>query len=123
MYSGAHYLTRAFPSSCEVRTCERAPQEWFDIDHHTFEVCHDHGLQLRAGEAYTVAENELRVGLDSTPELLKVRCMRTATGTILALELGHHGVIEQEVPMKVTPVQRAALEHMLHDSRRRDNPR
>lgn len=123
MYSGAQYLTSAFPSNCEVRTCERAPQEWFDVDHHTFEVCHEHGLQLRAGEACTVTGKELRVGLDSAPELLKVRCTSTATGTIFALDLGHHGVIEQEVPMKVTPVQSAALEHLLDNSHRRDDLR
>lgn len=104
-----------FPTHCAVRGCENSPQEWFETDQHTFEVCHAHGLQLRAGEAYTVTDAEILAGLDSASELINVRRLRTATGTVFTLEIGHHGVIEDEVPVKVTPQQRAALASLLVD--------
>ena len=90
-------------------------EEWFEIEQSSFEVCHAHGLQLRAGEAFTITDAEILAGLDSASELINVRRLRTATGTVFTLEIGHHGVIEDEVPVKVTPQQRAALASLLGD--------
>jgi hypothetical protein len=113
--SGDDRRTDLFPAHCQVRGCESPPQEWFEIEQHSFEVCHAHGLQLRAGEAFTTTDAEILAGLDSASELINVRRLRTATGTVYTLEIGHHGVIEDEVPVKVTPQQRAALASLLGD--------
>lgn len=91
------------------------PQEWFEFDHHSFDVCSAHGLQLRAGEAHSVQDDELLVGSEAASELLDIRTTATPTGTVLTLRLGHHGMIDQEVPLKVTPTLRASMRDLLGD--------
>lgn len=113
MRSGDHRRTEAFPSQCEVRGCRADPQEWYDIERQTFEVCHPHGLQLRAGEAYTALGGEILVGPDSPSELIDVQCLMTATGAVFTLAIGHHGIVEDEIPMMIGPGQRATLRTLL----------
>lgn len=113
MRSGDHPRIDAFPSRCEVRGCGTEPQEWFDVEQHTFEVCHAHGLQLRAGEAFTPLDGELLVGSDSACELIDVQRLTTATGPLYTLAIGHHGVVEDEIPMMIGPGQRAILRTLL----------
>ena len=91
------------------------PQEWFQLEDADFDVCHAHGLQLRAGESYTTLDDEIHVGPDSASELINIHISKTLTGTVLTLRLGHHGLIEQEIPMLFTPRLRASLRPLLHE--------
>jgi len=109
----------AFPAQCEVRGCEAPPQEWHEVGPHVFEVCHVHGLQLRAGETYTLSGGEVLVGQDSASELIDARRSITPTGTLLTLAIGHHGIVEHEIPMVIGPRQRHVLRSLLGD---RDDP-
>lgn len=115
MRSGNHRRIDAFPSRCEVRGCNADPQEWYEVEQHTFEVCHAHGLQLRAGENFTPVGGEILVGLDSACELIDVQRLKTATGAVYTLAIGRHGVVEDEIPMMIGPGQRAVLRTLLGD--------
>ncbi|GAA1487922.1 hypothetical protein [Brachybacterium sacelli] len=115
MRFSARRHANAFPVQCEVRGCRSMPQEWFEFDHHSFDVCSAHGLQLRAGEAHSVQDDELLVGPEAASELLDLHISTTPTGTVLTLWLGHHGLVDQEVPLKVTPTLRASMRDMLRD--------
>lgn len=115
MRNGSRRHARAFPTQCEVRGCRAQPQEWFDLDHHIFDVCSQHGLQLRAGEARTVQDDEILLGPEAASELIDIRASVTPTGTVLTFGLGHHGVVDQELPLKVTPELRASLRSQLRD--------
>lgn len=119
MRYGARPHADAFPVRCEVRGCGSRPQEWFESDHHVFDVCSAHGLQMRAGEAFTIKDDELLVGPEAAAEILDVCTAATPTGTVLTLRLGHHGVIDQEVPLKVTPTFRESIRDLL---RSEDDP-
>lgn len=119
MRYGAREHAEAFPNRCEVRGCDSPPQEWFESDDHVFDVCSTHGLQLRAGEARTIKDDELLVGSDAAAELISIRSRWTPTGTVLTLQLGHHGVIDREVPLKVTPTFRHSIRTVL---RSEDDP-
>lgn len=103
----------AFPSHCEVHGCHERPQEWFETGGLTFDVCLTHGLQLRAGEAFTATSEEVFLGSEAASDLLSTRALPTATGTVLTLVLGHHGVADQEVPISITPQTRKTLLRIL----------
>ncbi|APX34053.1 hypothetical protein BH708_16585 [Brachybacterium sp. P6-10-X1] len=113
MRYGAREHAEAFPRRCEVRGCGSRPQEWFESNDHVFDVCSAHGLQLRAGEALTIEGDEILVGPEAAAEILDVRTATTPTGTVLTLRLGHHGVVDQEVPLKVTSTFRASIRDLL----------
>ena len=81
----------SFPARCQVRGCRASPQEWYEQGRTTFEVCHEHGLHLRAGEARSVDGDELLLGPDSAPALFGVRHLRSAAGPLLT-SAGRHGV-------------------------------
>ncbi|WP_193105773.1 hypothetical protein [Brachybacterium sp. FME24] len=116
MRDSSGHLTSAFPAFCEVQGCTARPQEWIEIDDCTFEVCRAHSLHLRAGEAYSVKGEEILAGLDAASELIDVHSSASSTGPVITLELGHHGVIDQEVPIRVTPRLRASFADLLRDS-------
>ena len=102
-----------FPTHCQVRGCRASPQEWYEQGPTVFEVCHEHGLHLRAGEARSAKGNELLLGPDSAPELLAVRHTRSATGPLLTLRLGQQGVCTQEITIQDSPGLRTALRVLL----------
>lgn len=103
----------SFPVHCQVRGCRAPPQEWHEQGSAVFEVCHEHGLHLRAGEARSAEGDELLLGPDSAPALLGVRRTRSATGPLLTLRLGRHGVCTQEITIQDSPDLRAALRVLL----------
>ena len=103
----------SFPARCQVRGCRASPQEWYEQGRTTFEVCHEHGLHLRAGEARSVDGDELLLGPDSAPALLGVRHLRSAAGPLLTMRLGRHGVCTQEITIRDSPGLRTALRVLL----------
>ncbi|WP_422116583.1 hypothetical protein [Brachybacterium sp. UNK5269] len=92
----------ASPARCDVQGCAQPSKEWFTVQQPTFNVCHTHGERLRSGESHTAHGSELSVGLDDPGELLGVRWSKTAEATVMVLKLGHDGVVDQEVPVRVT---------------------
>lgn len=108
-------FSSAFPARCQVRGCRSAPQEWYEQGQVAFEVCREHGLQLRAGEARSVEQGEVLLGPDAAPEVLGIRRTTTALGLVLTLQLGHHGVCTGEVAVKDSPALRAELQALLSD--------
>ena len=81
-----------------------------------FEVRHEHGPHLRAGEARSAAGDEPLLGPDSAPALLGVRHTRPTTDPLLTLRLGRHGGCTQEITIRDSPGLRAALRVLLdHD--------
>lgn len=113
MRNGYRQHAQAFPDLCEVRGCPASPEEWFEVGRLTFDVCPSHSLQLRAGEAHTIIGDEILLGAEAASDLLGSRALKTPTGTVLTLVLGHHGVADQEIPIRVTGPVREELTSLL----------
>lgn len=112
--------TNFSPTRCDVQGCGEPSREWFTVEQPTFNVCRSHGLRLRAGETHTANGSELRVGFDNAGELLGVRWSKTTEATVMVLKLGHDSVVDQEVPIQVTP-QLGELLRAIGDARNIDS--
>ncbi|KXC05777.1 hypothetical protein MhomT_09250 [Microbacterium hominis] len=73
----------------------------------------DHGLELSAGESFTIDEDRsIRIGRDADPSVLHLAMHRERSRhPSITLGLGHTGEVEQEITIQL-PAQARKLLHM-----------